>query len=71
MAAAVRKPYVLNSQPKRAENGQFTREVPPNPLDESGQPMKWAPGIGQGTAPVRGPTIPWPKVTKQDTLKPT
>lgn len=72
MATADRKPYSLKGQPARAPNGQFARDVPPNPLDETGQqPQRWAPGIGQNTAPVRGPTIPWPKVTRADTLKPT
>lgn len=39
------------------------RAVPPNPLEvEQGgqQPKAWAPGIGQGTAPTRGLSIPWP-----------
>ena len=39
------------------------RAVPPNPIEEEQdgkQPSEWAPGIGQGTAPTRGPFVEWP-----------
>jgi hypothetical protein len=61
----------------RQADGRFrevTREagLPPNPIEVAeagGFPDRWAPGIGQGTAQVRGPTIPWPAVEKPRPMK--
>jgi hypothetical protein len=61
----------------RQTDGRFrevTRQdrLPPNPAEVSadgGRPDRWAPGVGQGTAPVRGPEHPWPAVAKPRPMK--
>lgn len=41
---------------------QFAR-MPVSPADQlknGGSPEKWSPGLGDGTAPVKTGSIPWP-----------
>ena len=63
-------PYKLD-QPTgiiRGSDGKFQEpkaptNLPANPLQveaNGGTPQNWAPGIGQNTAPLGNPAIPWP-----------
>lgn len=60
----------------RQADGRFREARPTQPVtnpvqvsEAGGTPEKWAPGVGQGTAPVRGPTVPWPPVAHPRPMK--
>lgn len=57
------KPFKIpgDAQPQ-APDERFPRPdaTPPNPLEQSGKPKQWAPGIGQGSAETSQGKVPWP-----------
>lgn len=81
MATAKNRPYRLGTDSAgitRGDGGRFMLEepskaVPVNPLvqeEEGKQPGEWAPGVGQCTDPMTGPTIPWPPADPANEKKP-